>query len=183
MKTNQLKSFIVLIISIILVIIGLVLYFPNVVSYGYPSFFLFSLGITLFFLSLFRILNNTALKKYSNTKAFSTISFAAFILYFAYTCIFMLIGEFDFGATFVNGFTVLDYIVKYYLNRFIISGLIILASLVSFVFLIVINLNVRKENDLYKRGIILDFVLGFPLGISILNTLMNSFRLMLFVFR
>ena len=182
MQTNRVTCFVILAISIIILTVGFVLYYPTSVNYGFPSLFLFALGFTLFIFGFFGVCLNKTFKKHSNTKTIVSVTAIGFILYCAYVFVFMLIGEIDFNPILAEGVSYTDYLARY-LNRFVFSAIIVLCAIISTIALTIYNFKVRKEDELFKHGILLDFVLGFPLGISILNTLMNFFRLMLFVFR
>ncbi len=178
MKTNRVTCFVVLAISIIILTVGFVLFYPTTVNYGFPSLFLFALGFSLFIYGFFGVCLNKTFKKHSNTKTIVSATAIGFILYCAYVFAFMLIGEIDFNPILAEGVSYTDYIARY-LNRFVFSAIILLGAIISTIALTIYNFKVRKEDELLKRGILLDFVLGLPLGIGIFNTLLYLFYLLI----
>ena len=68
MKTNRVTCFVVLAISVIILTVGIVLFYPTTVNYGFPSLFLFALGFSLFIYGFLGVCLNKTFKKHSNTK-------------------------------------------------------------------------------------------------------------------
>lgn len=178
MKLNRVTYFVLLAISIIILTVGFVLRYPTSVNYDSASLFLFALGFSLFIYGLFGVCLNKTSKKHSNTKTIVSVTAIGFILYCAYVFVFMLIGEIDFNPILAEGVSYTDYLARY-LNRFVFSAIIVLGAIISTIALTVYNFKVRKEDELLKRGILLDFVLGLPLGIGIFNTFLYLFYLLI----
>ena len=174
MKLNRVTCFVLLAISIIILTVGFVLFYQTTVNYGFPSLFLFALGFSLLIYGLFGTCFNKTFKKHSNTKTIVSATVVGFILYCAYVFVFMLIGEIDFNPILAEGVSYTDYIARY-LNRFVFSAIIVLGAIISTIALTIYNFKVRKEDELLKRGILLDFVLGLPLGASIFIALLRLF--------
>ena len=178
MKFNRVTYFVFLVISVVILTLGFVLDYKNITTEYNIILFLIALGFGLFIYSLFGTCFNKTFKKHSNTKTIVSITAISFILYCAYVFVFMLIGEIDFNPILAEGVSYTDYLARY-LNRFVFSAIIVLGAIISTIALTVYNFKVRKEDELLKRGILLDFVLGLPLGIGIFNTLLYLFYLLI----
>lgn len=168
MKTNRVTYFVFLAISVVILTIGFILYYPSAVGYGYINF-LFSLGFALLIFSLFGLVFNKTINKHFCFKTFSLSALFSSVLVFTVFFIFLFylnVEEFALIDSVDN--PDLNYILSsnYLFRIFIESVSLIIFSALLLIATVFINIKIRKKHNLLKRGLFLDYCLAFPFGFA-----------------
>lgn len=167
MKTNRVTYFVLLAISVMLLTAGFVLYFLNVTPAN-PILLLFVIGCALFLFSLFGLIFNKIMNKHFCFKTFCISILPCFFIVFTAFVAFLFFDEIEFYSLFkeMNPDLVVnfDFILNTpsLLNLLIFSILSAIISIATFIATIFINIKIRKNHDLSKRGLFLDYGLAMP---------------------